>query len=142
MPVELKLEGKTYRRVTDLVKARRQALGLTQADVARKLGITSPDFISLAESGKRSFALDRIPALASILHLNAKDLLYLALGEEHPELAQVLKAGKSSTGLTILEDEAEMIERARRLSSSARKTVFNMIEHLAAVEEHRGARED
>ncbi len=65
----------------EILKRRRQELGLLQPDIARAIGLKSADFISLVESGQRSIDLNRIPALARILKLNAKDLVLTAIHE-------------------------------------------------------------
>ncbi len=76
-------------RFNELIRARRQALGLTQADVAGQLGC-QPEFITLIESGRRRAALDRVPEIAIVLQLDAGDLCRLALAERAPRFCAAL----------------------------------------------------
>ena len=70
----------------DVIRTRREELGLSQIELARVLGIASGEFVSMVESGKRSFALNNIPRLAAALWLDAEDLCRVALHEAAPEL--------------------------------------------------------
>lgn len=55
-------------QTTDLVRKRRKAMGLTQAALAAKLGMTQAR-VSALESGHSSLTLDRLIALANLLDL-------------------------------------------------------------------------
>ena len=68
----------------DIVRERREELGLTQTDLARAMGIVSPEFVCMIESGRRHFALNNIPKLASVLWLEAEALCRCALYEAAP----------------------------------------------------------
>jgi transcriptional regulator with XRE-family HTH domain len=69
-----------------IIRARRIALGYTQETVAAAVGWTAAEMVSLVESGRRSPNLDRIPALARKLELDALELCLVALAESHPIL--------------------------------------------------------
>ena len=77
-----------------LIRERRKELkksdGLTQTDIARAIGIQSPEFITLLEQGRRNIDLNRIPQLADVLKINRKDLCRLALYEAAPGLYAAL----------------------------------------------------
>jgi transcriptional regulator with XRE-family HTH domain len=70
--------------VRDIIRERREELGLTQTDLARAMGIVSSEFVCMIESGKRHFALNNIPKLASVLWLDAEALCRCALYEAAP----------------------------------------------------------
>lgn len=84
---ELKEQVKPLNKV---IHDRRTELGLSQAEVARQLGIGSPEFIWMVEAGKRVMELNKIPRLADILQLDRRDLINLALFEKAPILAMSL----------------------------------------------------
>jgi len=74
----------------EVIRRRRESLELSQTEMAKALGIASPEFISMVESGRRRFALNNIAAVADVLRLNRKDLCRLALFEEAPNMAMSL----------------------------------------------------
>jgi transcriptional regulator with XRE-family HTH domain len=79
-------------QLSNLIRSRRQELGLTQAKVAKACGVTA-DLIGLAESGMRRIALDRIPLLADVLELPRAELCVLALAERAPALCAEIIGG-------------------------------------------------
>ncbi len=74
------------------IRSRRLELGLTQRFVADRIGLATPDFVSLVEQGRRRLDLDRVPALATALGLEPRTLCAMALAERHPDLCRVLFA--------------------------------------------------
>jgi len=134
MGLSIKAAGKSLNTVSDVLKHHRQELGLLQPDIARAIGVKSADFISLVESGQRSMDLNRIPALARVLKLNAKDLVLLAIHEQWPEASAVLKAGRMSAGLKTLSEEAELAGKLSRLSLESRRLIFSLVDHLLSLE--------
>ena len=84
-------------RFGDLIRQRREQLGLSQTEVARRVGIGSPEFIGMVEVGKRPIPLDRVPRLAAVLELSGPDLCKLALSERHPVLYHALFEGEAAT---------------------------------------------
>jgi len=58
-----------------LIRDRRQALGLSQRELARKVGVTDA-YIALLETGKKTNpSLDVLKALAKALDVDVADLL-------------------------------------------------------------------
>jgi transcriptional regulator with XRE-family HTH domain len=121
------------RTLRELLKHRRQELGLRQPDIAKAIGVKSADFISLVESGQRSMDLDRVPALARILKLNTKDLVMVAIREQWPEAAIVL-SGRTGPGLNMLTEEREFASRFSRLSAESKRVIYSLTEHLLSLE--------
>ena len=70
----------------DIIKERREELGLSQVELGRALGIASGEFLCMVESGRRHFALDNIPRLATVLGLDPAELCQCALHELTPRL--------------------------------------------------------
>lgn len=69
-----KIKSKLHRLFCENVKARRIELGLTQLEVAEKMGISQPSFAAL-ESGRNGPTLVTIEELSFALHVNAAQLL-------------------------------------------------------------------
>ncbi len=72
-----------------ILRQRRMELRLRQAEIAAELRV-EPETIGHWESGRRRMELNKVPRMAAILHLNAKDLCRLALFEWHPRLHDAL----------------------------------------------------
>ena len=72
-----------------ILRQRRMELRLRQAEIAAELRV-EPETIGHWESGRRRMELNKVPRLAAILKLNAKDLCRLALSEWHPRLHDAL----------------------------------------------------
>jgi transcriptional regulator with XRE-family HTH domain len=70
---------------SNTIRRRRQNLNLTQAEVARSLGV-SEVAVGFWESGRRAVDLDRVPHLATVLELDATTLSLQALSEAFPRL--------------------------------------------------------
>jgi len=73
------------------IRARRQQLCKTQSDLAAECGISSGDFISLVEAGRRRVKLERVPRLAEVLGVDAAYLCRLALTSWAPQFAAALE---------------------------------------------------
>lgn len=69
--------------VKDNIKRRREALGMTQSDLARAIGLKSRSAISKIELGENDIGQAKLLAIASALHTTPADLL----GEPAPGAA-------------------------------------------------------
>ena len=67
--------------ISDLIKTLRKSQGLTQVDLAKKLGIAQK-VISDYEKGKIKPSRDKLPKLAKILKISVDELL----GTKKPEI--------------------------------------------------------
>jgi DNA-binding XRE family transcriptional regulator len=63
-----------HRKFCENVRARREKLGLTQQQIALKMGITVPTFYQI-ESGRHAPGIDAIGRVADALECSAADLL-------------------------------------------------------------------
>jgi transcriptional regulator with XRE-family HTH domain len=70
----------TSETVGQRIKIARESEGLTQSELAVKLGYTSPTAISLIEAGERSVKVEVLTKIATILH---QDGHYLATGRKN-----------------------------------------------------------
>lgn len=66
-----------------LLRRRRQELNLVQAEIAEALDV-SPEAVTLWESGRRRMDLAKLPRIAAVLQLDARELCAKALAEFHP----------------------------------------------------------
>ena len=81
---------------TRVISERRLALGKTQAEIARAIGVSSPEFIGMVEAGLRRIDLNRVPMLARALNYDPAELCKLAVQEQAPELFRTLFGGAYS----------------------------------------------
>jgi transcriptional regulator with XRE-family HTH domain len=77
-------------KLGQLLKARREALGLTQRSLARKLGVEA-SHVAFIESGRRKPSFKLVARIADKLGLDWQDLLLLA----HPEARVLLSRTES-----------------------------------------------
>lgn len=88
----------------------------------------------MVESGQRSIDLNRIPALARILKLNAKNLVLMAIREQWPAAAIALASGRASRGLETLSEEGELASKLSRLSAESRHIILSLTERMLSLE--------
>jgi transcriptional regulator with XRE-family HTH domain len=74
------------RRIRERREQLKESEHLTQTDIARAIGIESPEFITMLEQGRRNLDLNKVPRLADVLKLDRKDMCKLALYEAAPSL--------------------------------------------------------
>ncbi len=81
-----------------LVREYRQEKGLTQLDLARRLGFDSPQFISLFERGLSKIPLNVLGKLITILGIPEKKIMKSLLKSYEVTLRQEISAGKRNAG--------------------------------------------
>lgn len=74
------------------LKDQRQDIGLTQAEVADRLGLTSPQFVSNFERGLCSPPLKDLKLLIKIYKMDANSVIKLILDQEEKRLRKALSA--------------------------------------------------
>jgi transcriptional regulator with XRE-family HTH domain len=84
---------KNTNQLGNLVRSRREGLGLTQRSLAQKLGV-EPSHVAFIESGRRKPSLKLIARMADILGVDRQNLLVIA----HPEAKALIAEAKSETG--------------------------------------------
>lgn len=58
----------------DFIKKRRKSLGISQADVAKKLKLKTPEKYNRRENGEYKFQAVELPLLAKALEVGIEDL--------------------------------------------------------------------
>ncbi len=87
-----------------IIRNRREELNLRQGDIARVLNVNS-SAVTLWEAGSRRMELSKIPRLAEVLQLDARELCLAALQEFHPVFYDTL-FGTSNTSSGVIEPAA------------------------------------
>ena len=85
----------------------------TQTQVAREAGFPHPNMLSMIRHGKTRLPLERVPALAEALELDAALLFRLALAESWPGYERVVIR---IFGAVLTEDERDMMAFIRHVS--------------------------
>jgi transcriptional regulator with XRE-family HTH domain len=78
----------------------------TQAQVAKEAGFPRPNMLSMLKHGKTRLPLERVPALAEALEIDAALLFRYALAENWPGYERVVVR---IFGTVLSEEEREMI---------------------------------
>lgn len=86
---------KLHKELGSFLKNKRVQLGLTQSEVAQKLGYSSPQFISNVERGLCAPPLKSLKKITELLQIDPKDLMSLILSEQQAILQTAL-GGRSS----------------------------------------------
>jgi transcriptional regulator with XRE-family HTH domain len=79
-----------FKVLGDFLQSRRIKAGLSQGDVATKLGYSSPQFISNFERGLCAPPLNKLKMLLALYDLNGEDVMKLMLKEHEKHLRKAL----------------------------------------------------
>lgn len=74
MTLAYKISSKLHQTFLDNVRARRKELGWTQAEVAKRLGISQATYANI-ESGRNTPTLEMVEKIARALNVGAVQLL-------------------------------------------------------------------
>lgn len=88
----------------------------TQAQVAKEAGFPHPNMVSMIKTGKARLPLERIPALAEALEIDAALLFRLALAENWPGYEHVVLR---IFGDVLTTNEREMIVFIRHITGGS-----------------------
>lgn len=102
-----------------MLAAALDASDLTQKDVATHAGFNNANVLSMMKTGETNVPLVRIPALASVLGLDAQEFLMTAIKEYYPPVHQVLV---DILGLPLTADEMDAVARVRMAELDAPAT--------------------
>lgn len=103
------------------IKARREELGMTQDELAKKLGYKSRSSINKIELGERRLTQSKIVAIAEALDVSP---LYI-LGLENTRIIGVLKP--------MNDEEAELIDTFRKLSDEGRRKLLETAKLVGVI---------
>lgn len=100
------------------IKSRRQELGLTQSELATKVGYTNKSTIATIEAGKINLPLSKIREFAVALECSASDLM----GWDEP----LTKDNAQERG----KFDAELIIKFHKLNAGNQAVVMGLIDNL------------
>ena len=109
-------------KIANIIKTERQILGITQRELAEKLGITQ-DSISLWETGKRVPDTQYLVPLCTTLDISIDYLL-----GRTDELGVVLNPGE---GFHATPMEQQLILSFRKLPAQSQEYVYGIVQNLA-----------
>ena len=78
------------------IKSYRVKSGLTQMDLARKLGYNTPQFVSLFERGLSKIPLETLGTILVFLKIPEKTVLGILVAGYEQEIRQKISAGKKN----------------------------------------------
>jgi transcriptional regulator with XRE-family HTH domain len=87
--------------------------GMTQKELAEKVGFPRPNFVSMIVKGHAKLPLERVKATADALGISSTYLMRLVLGEDHPELLKVME---EVFGHMVTGNEFAIISHIREVS--------------------------
>ncbi|GGB31554.1 helix-turn-helix domain-containing protein [Allosediminivita pacifica] len=104
----------------------------TQRDIAAEAGFPNPNVLSMIKSGASKLALDRVPALAAALEVDARHLFLLAITQSGHETSH--STIEAIFGTVVTANEVEWIEELReasdhsdpRLTQRARRVLLSI----------------
>lgn len=108
--------------IGDKIKKRRLALGLSQAELARRAGYADKSGISKIESGERSLTPEKIELFARALNMSPTDLL-----------PSVWDVPLHDAPLILTAEEEDIIRKLRALPDAERERMIEFTELAFSV---------
>lgn len=90
MKVDMVDKSQRFEVLGNYLKQKRKASGLTQWEVAKELGYTSPQFISNFERGLCAPSFDTLPLLIKMYRIPQNEILELLLKQQEEYLREKL----------------------------------------------------
>lgn len=84
-----------FKELGKFLKLARKASGITQRDVAKKMGYSSPQFISNCERGLCAPSRESLPILVDLYKINKIDLIHLLIDIETNSICSLFSVDPS-----------------------------------------------
>jgi transcriptional regulator with XRE-family HTH domain len=123
-------------RLGDLLKARREGIGLTQRQLAAELGVEA-SHVAFLESGRRKPSLKLVARIADTLGLDRQELLILA----HPEAKGLIAEAESARNTTAPSWQRFITNRELLARYCVTNSELRVLEHLSMLGTVRSAKE-
>ena len=117
-------EKGTTKKVGRLIRSARMHRGLTQKDLAKKLGVRSGSYVGMLESGLcKGIGIGRLEEIASFLHVNGVERYrwLAAAGHLHPQLFGALMKSPEQWDEVVRLLGGQMRARARKDAAGPKK---------------------
>lgn len=88
--------SKAYATIGKMVKQAREKAGITQAQLAKELGFTSPQYVSNLERGITNMSPESLGLICFILKMPDSEIIKMLSKEHLEELKKGFDAGRSS----------------------------------------------
>lgn len=87
--------SKVHKTIGGIVRKHRIEAGLTQIELAEKLGYESPQFVSLFERGHSKIPVEALGRMVAVLKIPERQIQRLLVEEHEAVLIQQLKRGQA-----------------------------------------------
>lgn len=128
----------THSSTAEFVRIALEQCDKTHREIAREVGIATPNVISMMKTGDIKVPINRIPALAKAMGVDAYAFTEIAMREYHPELWQMLtehyrgRASGADDGDRLLQTIRDILDgRAVEWSPAFEAALTNLIELVA-----------
>ena len=115
--------------IGDRIKRRREALGMSQSELARKVGYTSRSTINKIEKDGRGISQDKIAAIAKALKTSPSYLMGWT------EDVFVGENGRAVLVSEMSSIEEEIFEKVQRMRPDYQRMLMGMIDSLLEMQE-------
>jgi transcriptional regulator with XRE-family HTH domain len=102
-----------------------KSMGKTQRDIAEAVGYDKPNSINMMAKGTMKVPMDKIPALAKALNVDAGFLFRLALNTQWPEAADAIS---QIFGTPLTRNETEIVNFIRGVSKNSDPSLSRDVE--------------
>jgi hypothetical protein len=110
-------QSTTPMTVVGIMEAQQALLGLSNQEICAGIGFEREIALRLIKQGSMRFPLNKVSALATVLQLDAVQLLKIALRESDPALAKLIE--ETFDPLRLSATEIAQIKHQRSLSGDA-----------------------
>ncbi len=80
------------------IKQRREELGLSRAELAKRVGHNWPNMVAMIENGNTPFPINSWEKFAEALEVSKKEFLQRVLAEKYPAMLPYFCASGKATG--------------------------------------------
>ena len=105
--------------------------GLTQKEIAERVGYKNPNIITMLKKGSTRFPIDKIPQIASAIGFDPSIAIRMALQEYNPGLLSVVE---KFFGFALSENEKSMIVKMRELANNKDPSINSKAKEQALEE--------
>jgi transcriptional regulator with XRE-family HTH domain len=102
-----------------------KSMGKTQRDIALAIGYDKPNPVNMMSKGTMKVPLDKVPALAKALNVDAGFLFRLVMHQQWPDAADAIA---QIFGTPLTKNETEIIEFVRSVSKNSDPSLSRDVE--------------